>query len=344
MSEEDLFRTFDGKEEVILISLVAGLLAALLTMGTAKWASRPACTPIESGVLSTIPSAIIPASIAFVLLDEHIEVVDALYSVPTGILLNAFFLTVWRKLPPLLGHCRAKMFSSLLPLLVLSVVISVLVWGIAFISLFGILNILPLLLKRIIAAGCTFFMFFFGILLARLQSFPSQNQSEIKYLVLYILLGSLSFLAITTSVIVSILNEVAAGLISTFPCVFMISMLSHWTYQATTSRGKELITTSASRLYIAHLVLGSLSISSYCILFATFYENGIMESTPIGFPFGLILAACSSWALSFLFVSIPIILVLRWVQVRKESKISGVVISFTEKSSLLYENSETPKG
>ena len=49
-----------------------------------KWCVEVLCPFLHLSPSSTLPCAIIPASIAFVLLDEHVEVVQALYAVPTG--------------------------------------------------------------------------------------------------------------------------------------------------------------------------------------------------------------------------------------------------------------------
>lgn len=53
-----------------------------------------------------------------------------------------------------------------------------------------------------------------------------------------------------------------------------ISMINYWFHQGTPSYGKQMIRIDETSftLYIPHLLMGSLSVSVYCSLFAGVYE------------------------------------------------------------------------
>ena len=83
-------------------ALGAGLVAIAATVAIERFGGR------RGGLLASLPSTIIPASIGFWLAGESIEVFrDALFAVPGGMFVSAGFLWCWRVLPPRLqrgGH------------------------------------------------------------------------------------------------------------------------------------------------------------------------------------------------------------------------------------------------
>ena len=76
-------------------ALFAGLVAILATVAIERFGGK------LGGVLATLPTTIIPASLGFWYLSESDgDFIVAMWSVPIGMLLDAAFLHSWRWIPP----------------------------------------------------------------------------------------------------------------------------------------------------------------------------------------------------------------------------------------------------
>jgi len=304
-------------DEITIAALCAGVASCVITILFTRMTES--LDAIASGVLGTLPTSIVPASFVFMCVDPDIDVVDALYVVPSAIFLNALFLFVWKLIPRRLGR---KL--SLSWVILLTVLMSLVVWGIEGVGLFFLLNPVQIDNKRIVAAVSTLLMLIFGLILAILQPIPSsENESKIIHPPLYVLLGSLSFASTAISVVVAAQHEVASGLICTFPAIFSIKMISNWMFQGTKTAGKELITTTSNHLYIANMILGSVSTSFYSIVFATVYEFEVFDEfdTWPGYLLTVGLTCLGSILVSLIFVSLPVILLLKYIEWRATKKL-----------------------
>jgi len=316
---------------MFILSLCVGVLAAIVAVFTSRVTSK--LDSIVGGVLSTIPSAIIPASIGFVVADDHIDVVEALYAIPSGIILNAFFLSIWRKLPSFL---TIRFGYSINLVLLLTIIISVLVWITGSTILFFSLHALPLLYKRVAAGISVFVMLVYGIVITRLQPNPSpHNQCSIQFTSLYIVLGILSMITTGSSVALSLESEILGGLCASFPSAFLVSMISHWLYtDQVHTPGKEMSTTATSSVYISPHILGSISISAYCIMFAACYEFQFFNGA-LGAAFSTSMSVLISWLISVIGISIPIILGLKFTKRNAENNLSMVRFAGDQGTPLL---------
>ena len=80
---------------VLLSALFAGLIAIGASVAIERFGGR------LGGLLGSIPTTIIPASIGFWTSSANESIArDALFSVPPGMMVTALFLYCWRFLPP----------------------------------------------------------------------------------------------------------------------------------------------------------------------------------------------------------------------------------------------------
>ena len=85
-------------QSILYSGISAGLLAIAVTVAIEKWGGR------VGGILGSIPSTIIPASLGMWYGCASFEEWNqALAAVPIGMMLNALFLWTWRIFPPLLS-------------------------------------------------------------------------------------------------------------------------------------------------------------------------------------------------------------------------------------------------
>lgn len=320
---------------VVLVSLAAGLVSALLNVGISRISEK--LEPIASGVMSTIPSSIVPASIAIVAMRESVEVVEALFAVPCGILLNSLFLMIWRLTP---GYLGKKQFS-LSWIIFITVSLSVICWGITCCSLFFALSSLNFQSEQIMGGISTGIMLVFGILMAIIHPMPTaENTSRLATSKLHIILFVLTFLTSSAAVAVSLHNEILGGLLTTFPSNFTIMIISHWVFQGTELVGKETLTLSSSKMYITHLILGSLSISVYSVCFAGAYQLGVFHGVDTSLVILMSIGvAIISLVISVCVVSVPVMVILKIVKSRAEHKLSMIPSVPDENSPLLLDPS-----
>ena len=100
---------------VFLSAFFSGIVAILATVAIERLGGK------YGGILASIPTTIIPASIGFWLTAEsQSDFQDSLYIVPVGMLINALFLLLWRVIPPKLPNIGLKSQLSLMALIGLS--------------------------------------------------------------------------------------------------------------------------------------------------------------------------------------------------------------------------------
>jgi hypothetical protein len=293
--------------ELFLTALLSGLFAGLVAIATTTAIER--LGGALGGVLATTPTTIVAASVGFSSRLSGLDLRAALFSVCPGMLINACFLTVWRMLPPKLPQAW-----SLHRRLAAMVAASLGVW------LTG--AVIMVLANRgkedrnvhnVVAAGwaCSAILLVGGLVACyRLPESPkSSKRVPLKTLLLR---GLGSCVAVGTAVLVSAVDDVAAGFTSTFPAIFLTTMVGLWL-----SQGAGMPTAATSPM-----ILGSTAVSFYAIVFALLVTHGT-PAEPMGpqpepgiesdaHAMHPVVAAVVTWLLALVCVSLPVALYLRW--------------------------------
>jgi hypothetical protein len=293
--------------ELFLTALLSGLFAGLVAMATTTAIER--LGGALGGVLATTPTTIVAASVGFSSRLSGLDLRAALFSVCPGMLINACFLTVWRMLPPKLPQAW-----SLHRRLAAMVAASLGVWltG-ALIMVLANRGKEDRNVHNVVAAGwaCSAILLVGGLVACyRLPESPtSSKRVPLKTLLLR---GLGSCVAVGTAVLVSAVDDVAAGFTSTFPAIFLTTMVGLWL-----SQGAGMPTAATSPM-----ILGSTAVSFYAIVFALLVthrtpaeplgpqpEPGIESDAHAMHP---VVAAVVTWLLALVCVSLPVALYLRW--------------------------------
>ena len=235
------------------------------------------------GVLASIPTTIIPASIGFALQSQNeLEFVAPLLAVPFGMLVNAIFLYTWRifpsRLPSQNFYFRLKMM----------IVISLLIWFVcAVLSIFIQEHYASLALSTCIVV----LQFLFGVI-ACLRNPPAPKGKNAVGWGTLAFRGVLAGVAIGVSVLLSYAGALA-GIASVFPAIFLTTMISIWLAQGEAVQGGA----------VGPMMLGSSSVSVYALLCILIFPK-------LGFLVGALVA----WFLSILIISLPSAVFLRKIR------------------------------
>ena len=112
-------------QTVLLAALMAGIVATTVTVLIEKYGG------VVGGILGTIPTTIIPASIGMASEGGNEALIVSLAIVPAGMLINAIFLSIWALLPDKLPKTWSQNSS-----LIFTSIISLIIW--ALVGLFTI--------------------------------------------------------------------------------------------------------------------------------------------------------------------------------------------------------------
>mgnify|MGYP006928166546 FL=1 len=261
----------------------AGIVAVGVTVAIERFGGR------LGGLIGTLPSTIVPASLgiyagtasataaAASANGHHAAFAAAMGAVPVGMLLNALFLLLWRELPPRLPAW------SLRARLALMVAVSMSLWAIAAI---GVVLTLAQLQAHGLTVGlaATAVMFVLGVG-ACLTSPPApRGRNPVNFGTL-IARGLLAAIAIGISVAIAQAGaEVAAGVASVLPAIFLTAMVSLWLSQG------EAVPAGA----VGPMMLGSTAVAGYALLAAVLL--------PV---LGPTLGALASWCIAALGLTLP---------------------------------------
>ena len=266
---------------VIISALVAGVAAILVTVSIERWGG------LHGGVLATVPSTIVPASIGIWLaIGDQSEFRSAMGIVPIGLILNAGFLYLWRVIPPLVPNWTFTIRLSVITLATLTA------WGVAAllsIMFFGFLTDLGI---DAFAIGVVALLF--GLLIgffATMKHVPTpRGRNKVGFFTL-LMRGVAAAASIGVAVWLSSLgNPLASGVMSIFPAIFTTSMVALWLSQG------EAVPTGA----IGPMMFGSQSVSLYALIVAILYPifdsiNGLVISSLGAWGFSVILINVSVW-------------------------------------------------
>jgi len=228
------------------------------------------------GIIATLPSTIVPATWGFFAVSDGVPV-KALAAIPMGMLVNAGFLWCWRAIPPRLPQwSMPKRLGAM-------VGISLFIWlGLAITSMLIVTqtNLNPLVLG-ITALGLHLVL---GIY-STWSFIPAPKGTRKVSIFALVSRGLLAAVAVGASVIIASSGfEVAAGIASVFPAIFLTTMVSLWWSQG------QAVPLGA----VGPIVLGSVVVSTYALL-------AIWTIDSFGVATGTIVA----WVGSVLVCSIP---------------------------------------
>lgn len=266
---------------VIISALVAGVAAILVTVSIERWGG------LHGGVLATVPSTIVPASIGIWLaIGDQSEFRSAMGIVPIGLILNAGFLYLWRVIPPLVPNWTFTIRLSVITLATLTA------WGTA--ALLSIMFFRFLTNLGIDAFAIGVVALLFGLLIgffATMKHVPTpRGRNKVGFFTL-LMRGVAAAASIGIAVWLSSLgNPLASGVMSIFPAIFTTSMVALWLSQG------EAVPTGA----IGPMMFGSQSVSLYALIVAILYPifdsiNGLVISSLGAWVFSVILINVSVW-------------------------------------------------
>jgi hypothetical protein len=271
---------FDFVSAFLVPAVSAGAVAIVVTRTVEFLGGR------RGGVLGTAPTTIVPASVAFYAnaVDEE-AFRDAMWVVPSGMLLSALFLWLWRVLPP---RIRVEPLALRLSLVsgaslglwcvaALAVVAGVEVWQTAGGSM------------PWFAIGTFIFAWVVGLASCWVERPAPVGSRRVSRSAL-LARGGMAALAVGTAVAMQgIAGPFVAGVLSVFPAIFLTTMVSLWWSQG------EAVHAGA----VGPMMLGSTAVSAYALIATV--------SLPM---WGAGWGATAAWFLSVLLVTVPSALLL----------------------------------
>ncbi|MFM7052678.1 MAG: hypothetical protein ACKOYN_11200 [Planctomycetota bacterium] len=280
----------DALRDIALPSAFAGLVAIMATMVVERLGG------IAGGVLSSIPTTIVPAAIG--IFHRSASVDDfrrSMAFVPVGILLNAGFLVLWRVVPARVGR-RTRSH-----LLAWTLAITLFAWLAAAGSVVWIHDTLRPTVASALATGCTAFVA--GIALgiaANRTPHPAPKGTHRVPATILALRGLAAAAVIGGAILLSRSGlPVASGIASVFPVIFTTIMVATWLAQGAH------VPTGA----VGPMALGTLSVSAYALLATWLFP--IMP---------LWAAATLCWIAAVAAVSVPAFLFLRRTRARAQAR------------------------
>ena len=263
---------------ILLSALFAGIVATLVTIAIEKFGGR------TGGVLATIPTTIVPAALGMYTLSGETEFAQSMSIVRVGMMVNAMFLLVWIHAPQRFG-------LSLIGTTILSLV----VW--MFIGSIGLIFSSELQSSGIDAL--TYASLGLGLLIvlgvwATWTPRSAQKGSRSVRPFVLVLRGTAAALAIGIAVWFSSLSyPFVSGLVSTFPAIFLTSMIALWLAQ-----GQDVPQGAAGPMMV-----GGASVGVYAVV-------AIVLIPMLGPVVGSIL----TWLVSIIAWTIPAYFYLQWRQ------------------------------
>ncbi|KNC74937.1 hypothetical protein SARC_12527 [Sphaeroforma arctica JP610] len=246
---------------ILLSALFAGLVAILVTFLIERLGG------LVGGVIGSTPSITIPTVIGIALSsNETQDVFNAMTAIPVGLLVTASFLLVWRYLPlPLTQKLHVESRSALW----LTLATSLCVWaGFAIISVISMQQV-GSVAGKYMSFLCLALMLLTGFLVTYFPTPTPLHQhahpghshagSKSSWQVLATR-GLLAGTATGVTVGISMVNEIAAGVLSSFPSISLTTMVALWL-----AHGPELGLSA-----VGSTILGSGSVAFFSLAFGVF--------------------------------------------------------------------------
>ena len=222
----------------------AGAIAVLATIAIERFGGK------LGGIIATLPTTIIPASLGFWYLSQsHEAFTIALWSVPIGMLLDAVFLHSWRWLPRLItgSSVRRRLFYI--------VCVSLSVW---FVLALGVVLSVQLYLPyiKLIGGAAALAQLGYG-LYASPPTKGERSTYQTASITTLVLRGIMAGGAIAiAALIIAFGHPILAGVASVFPAIFLTIMVSVWLSQGPVAQGNA----------VGPMMLGSTSVSVYALV------------------------------------------------------------------------------
>lgn len=239
----------DDALAVLLPAIFAGLVAIAVTAAIERFGG------VIGGFIGTLPTTIVPASIGIWWGAPDPAVArDALCAAPTGMLLNAGFLWLWRALPPRLppGPLAARLVAMVaLTLTAWSLGAVAVVSGTGWLRASGVSS--PAI--GVVSTGLIAALGVFACLGPR----PAPSARSPVGVGALVARGLLAAVAIGVAVLVARSGDgLLAGVASTFPAIFLTAMVSlAWSHGDAMPAGA-----------VGPMMLGSTAVAVYALLSA----------------------------------------------------------------------------
>eukprot|EP01121_Diplochlamys_sp_Union-15-3_P001729 TRINITY_DN11509_c0_g1_i1.p1 TRINITY_DN11509_c0_g1~~TRINITY_DN11509_c0_g1_i1.p1 ORF type:complete len:381 (-),score=48.66 TRINITY_DN11509_c0_g1_i1:95-1237(-) len=305
--------------DALLSAFFAGIVTILATASIEKYGG------VIGGVLASIPSAIVPASIGITIISAQRQswnkVYIVLHAVPAGMLVNVLFLYAWRLLPRLI----ARKVSSGRKLLVIVLICALSLWTLGALVLTGILDSLMNRYPRPFTISLIGALFFgvhlvFAVIIGCVLPLPIGRKGDKSVSVYaHLVRGLIAAVPIFISVILTNYDSVSSGLLLSFPVV-MTTVISTWWTQGYT----------VSMTAAAPMILGSISMCAYAISYSEVFKLLSTSTLALGEVITITVIVC--WFFSIFFISVPIIVWLRWKEKDSAESISKVNFAADEKN------------
>ena len=259
-------------------SLFAGGVAIFATVVIERLGGK------MGGVLATLPTTIVPASLGFWFLSSHpLAFSNALWAVPVGMLLNATFLHSWHWMPRRIRAANAALQLAMV------VTGSLCLWFVLALFSVTLMNLFRDAMP-IVGTSAILIQILYGFFASRSDRAAVKGSNKVGVFAL-LSRGFMAAMAIAAAaVIIALGHPVLAGVASVFPAIFLTIMVSVWI-----SQGAHFPATA-----VGSMMLGSTSVSAYALISIWSFAWT-----------GPITGAAVSWCLSVLFVSVPCAQLLR---------------------------------
>lgn len=230
--------------KLAMTAVFAGTIAVLATIAIERFGGK------LGGVLATLPTTIIPASLGFWYLSpSHEAFMIALWSVPIGMLLDAAFLHSWKWLPGVFKGSRPRLRLAMV------VISSLGFWFVLALLVVSSVHSYLVYIKVIGGTACAI-QICYG-LYASPPVPVTKSQYQAVAVSTLLLRGVMAGAAIAVAtLIIAIGHPILAGVASVFPAIFLTIMVSVWLSQGPKVQGSA----------VGPMMLGSTSVSVYALV------------------------------------------------------------------------------
>ena len=258
-------------DNILLSALFAGLVAIFATIVIEKFGG------IIGGIIGTVPTTIVRAAAFIWIADSNQSSFESsMGMVPVGMLLNSFFLWLWRFTPQKIPDWNFPIRLSAIA------TINLIFWFLGAAIAVTIFSDVDPILVGGSALGL-------GLIFGRWATrgfYPAPSGKNKVSLVVLFSRGIAAAIAIGVAVWLSQQGSpLLAGIASVFPAIFLTTMVALWISQG------EKVPSGA----VGPMMLGSMSVSLYALAATIFI--------PLN---GIIIGSLISWAVSLLFISMPV--------------------------------------
>jgi hypothetical protein len=281
----------------LISCLSAACVASLCTLAVEKLGGT------LGGIIASSPTTVVVFSVGQALGGASTESLQrALYAVPCGMATNAVFLLLWRELPASAAFQSLHFLSTAYAKLAFMIVCSLCVWAAGASGMLLLLSQLHAWQWNFRVPGVVLFVALvaFGVAISVWKHVPAPPGTHKPHWFVYVLRGILAGVAVGSAILVSRISDFVAGLASTFPAIFLTSMVSLWLSQGAAVQSGS----------VGPMILGSTAVSGFAFAFAELLPalQSHMSLTAAAF----VCAACA-YIITLLTCTLPSIRFLRAV-------------------------------